>query len=349
VKILVTGGAGFIGSSFLCRILPRHPEHHFVNFDKLTYSANLLSLADVEHLPNYELVRGDIARGDDVRAVFAAKQPDAVIHFAAESHVDRSIVGPSEFIQTNIVGTFELLDAARAAWGRTPGRTFLHVSTDEVYGSLSAEGAFTETTRYDPSSPYSASKAASDHLVRAYSRTYGLPVKITNCSNNYGPRQFPEKLIPLMILNAVEGKRLPVYGKGENVRDWLFVDDHVEALWAVFERGRAGETYNVGGNAEMKNLDVVRAICAGVAKATGRADLERLIEFVPDRPGHDLRYAIDATKLAGELGWRPSESFASGLEKTIAWYLSNTRWVDSVRTGEYKRWLEQNYQGRRQA
>jgi dTDP-glucose 4,6-dehydratase len=343
VNILVTGGAGFIGSSFLNRVVPRHPEHHFVNFDKLTYAANLLSLADIADRPNYELVRGDIARADDVRAVFAAKRPDAVIHFAAESHVDRSIAGPGEFIQTNIVGTFELLDAARHAWGREPGKTFLHVSTDEVYGSLGDDGAFREDTRYDPSSPYSASKAASDHLVRAYGRTYGMAVKLTNCSNNYGPRQFPEKLVPLMILNAVSGKRLPVYGKGANVRDWLYVDDHAEALWTVFARGRAGETYNVGGNAEKQNLDVVRAIIAGVEQATGQTGLERLIEFVPDRPGHDLRYAIDASKIRDELGWRPTESFETGLGKTIAWYLANTAWVESIRTGDYQRWLEKNY------
>ena len=349
MKILVTGGAGFIGSNYLHILVPRHPEHQFVNFDKLTYAANLMSLEKAAACSNYKLVRGDIASQADVQAVFAAEKPDAVVHFAAESHVDRSIADPGAFIQTNIVGTFNLLEAARQLWGRGGPQIFHHVSTDEVYGSLGADGYFLETTRYDPSSPYSASKASSDHLVRAYARTYDMAIKLTNCSNNYGPRQFPEKLIPLMILNAAGGKPLPVYGKGANVRDWLFVDDHVEALWAVLLRGRPGETYNVGGNSERANLDVVRAICRGVAEATGKpaAEVEALITFVPDRPGHDLRYAIDASKLREELGWQPRETFESGLAKTIAWYLGNPAWVDAVRTGEYRRWLELNYDQRK--
>jgi dTDP-glucose 4,6-dehydratase len=349
MRILVTGGAGFIGSNYLHLLVPRHPEHQFINFDKLTYAANLMSLATAAACPNYKLVQGDIASVADVQAVFAAEKPDAVVHFAAESHVDRSIADPGAFIHTNIVGTFNLLEAARQLWGRGASQIFHHVSTDEVYGSLGPDGYFEETTRYDPSSPYSASKAASDHLVRAYARTYDMAIKLTNCSNNYGPRQFPEKLIPLMILNALGGKPLPVYGKGANVRDWLFVDDHVEALWAVLQRGRNGETYNVGGNSERTNMDVVKAICRGVAAATKKApaELEALITFVPDRPGHDLRYAIDASKLKDELGWQPQETFDSGLQKTIAWYLTNTAWVDAVRTGEYRRWLELNYDQRK--
>ncbi len=347
MNILVTGGAGFIGANFLDLFVPRHPEHRFVNVDKLTYAANLASLERVASADNYVLETVDIVDAQAVRAVFEAYRPDVVVHFAAESHVDRSIAGPRTFVETNVVGTFNLLEAARAIWSKGEG-LFHHVSTDEVYGSLPETGAFTETTRYDPSSPYSASKASSDHLVRAYHRTYGLPVKITNCSNNYGPFQFPEKLIPLMVLNAIEGKPLPVYGEGRNVRDWLFVTDHCEAIWAVLFGGRLGETYNIGGSGEVRNIDVVRSICALVAEETGRRveDLEALITFVEDRPGHDLRYAIDATKIRTELGWRPSETFASGLRKTVRWYLDNAAWVDRVRTGEYRRWIEQHYGAR---
>ena len=349
MRILVTGGAGFIGANFLNLMGPRCPEHRFVNADKLTYAANLDSLAEVALLPNYALERCDIADRAAVEAVFERHDPEVVVHFAAESHVDRSIAAPDAFIQTNIVGTFNLVDVCRRRWGKSEGRLFHHVSTDEVFGSLGEDGHFTEDSRYDPSSPYSASKAASDHLVRAYHRTFGLPVKLTNCSNNYGPRQFPEKLVPLMILNALGRKPLPVYGKGLNVRDWLYVDDHCEAIWRVIERGRMGETYNIGGRCERRNIDVVTSICDLVAEATGAsaAELRALMTFVADRPGHDLRYAIDAAKIEAELGWAPKETFESGMKKTIRWYLDNQAWVEKVRTGEYRRWIEQNYGDRK--
>jgi dTDP-glucose 4,6-dehydratase len=349
MNILVTGGAGFIGANFLNLSVPRAPQHRFVNADKLTYAANPRSLASIEALPNYELVQLDVADADAVDRLFASFRPDLVVHFAAESHVDRSILGPREFVRTNIEGTFVLLDACRRHWrGAEQGKRFHHVSTDEVYGSLGETGLFTEDTRYDPSSPYSASKAASDHLVRAFGRTYDLPFTITNCSNNYGPLQFPEKLVPLMILNALERKRLPIYGAGRNVRDWLYVGDHCEAIWAVLERGRLGETYNVGGHGELTNLEVVERICALVAEETGAplAELLALEEHVQDRPGHDLRYAIDSSKIERELGWKPAESFESGLRKTVRWYLSNEAWVESVRTGAYRAWIEQNYGAR---
>ncbi|MGF1469594.1 MAG: dTDP-glucose 4,6-dehydratase [Sandaracinaceae bacterium] len=346
MNILVTGGAGFIGANFLNLLVPHHPEHRFVNADKLTYAANPRSLEGLEGLANYTFARVDVADRDQVDALFAEQRPDVVVHFAAESHVDRSILGPGEFVRTNIEGTFVLLEACRRAWdGAFDGKRFHHVSTDEVYGSLGPKGLFTEETRYDPSSPYSASKASSDHLVRAYGRTYGLPFTLTNCSNNYGPYQFPEKLIPLMILNAVERKRLPIYGTGENVRDWLYVTDHAEAVWAVIERGTLGETYNIGGHNEMKNLDVVDRICHLVAEETG-ADVGEILglkEFVKDRPGHDLRYAIDATKIERELGWSPRETFDTGLRKTVRWYLDHDAWVEGVRTGAYRDWIEQNY------
>jgi dTDP-glucose 4,6-dehydratase len=351
--IVVTGGAGFIGSNFLQLVVPRRPDHRFVNVDKLTYAANLASLRGLEPLPNYALERVDVADRAALADVFARYRPDHVIHFAAESHVDRSIVEPGAFIQTNIVGTFNLLEACREAWrddAGTAGHVFHHVSTDEVFGSLALDAAtrFDETSRYAPSSPYSASKAASDHLVTAYHRTFGLPIKLTNCSNNYGPRQFPEKLVPLMILNAVAGDPLPVYGRGANVRDWLYVDDHCEAVWLVFERGAVGATYLVGGGAELSNLDTVRAICRVVADETGRdpGALEALIRFVADRPGHDLRYAIDPGKITRELGWRPRESFETGLRKTVRWYLANPEWVASIRTGAYREWLARNYDAR---
>lgn len=346
MNIIVTGGAGFIGANFLNLMVPRFPEHRFVNIDALTYAANLLSI-QVADRPNYAFERVDITDRGAVDDVFARVEPDLVVHFAAESHVDRSIHAPKTFVQTNVVGTLNLLEAFRAL-PDVARRMFHHVSTDEVYGSLGPDGWFTESTAYDPSSPYSASKAASDHLVRAYHRTYGLPVRITNCSNNYGPYQFPEKLIPLMILNAVEGRPLPVYGRGENVRDWLFVEDHCEAIWLVIERGRVGATYNIGARNERRNIDVVHAICDIVADETGRsaAELRDLITFVPDRPGHDLRYAIDPRLVEEECGFAPRETFESGLRRTVRFYLENRAWVDSVRTGEYRSWIERNYSER---
>lgn len=342
--VWVTGGAGFIGSAFLLRHVPRSTKHRFVNVDKLTYAANLKSLESIADRPNYVLERVDICDADAVDGLFRKYEPELVVHFAAESHVDRSIVGPREFLRTNVEGTFNLLESARKAW--KPGQgLFHHVSTDEVFGSLGDEGFFTETTRYDPSSPYSASKAASDHLVRAWARTYKMDVKITNCSNNYGPKQFPEKLVPLMILNCLERKPLPIYGKGLNVRDWLYVTDHCEAIWAVIENGKVGETYNVGGHNEKRNIEVVRAIADAVARETGVdvAELRALETYVTDRPGHDLRYAIDPSKLADELGWKPKETFETGLAKTVRWYLDNGAWVDAIRTGEYRSWIEKNY------
>ena len=344
MKVLVTGGAGFIGANFLNLLVPRHPEHQFVNLDKLTYAANLGSVADVATADNYALEVVDICDFEGIDRVFTTHKPDVVVHFAAESHVDRSISGPRAFIRTNIEGTFNLLEACRKHW--EPGQGLFHpVSTDEVYGSLGDTGMFVETTRYDPSSPYSASKASSDHLVRAYARTFKLRTRITNCSNNYGPYQFPEKLIPLMVLNAVEGKPLPVYGEGLNVRDWLYVTDHCEAIWRVIEKGVDGETYNIGGNNEVRNIDVVKRICAEVAEAQGKSpsELESLITYVKDRPGHDLRYAIDATKIENELGWKPAETFDTGLRKTVRWYLESDEWVQQVRTGEYRKWIEKNY------
>ena len=327
MRILVTGGAGFIGSNFLRLFVPKYPEHTFINLDKLTYAANLDNLIDIEKAKNYYFEQADIADYPRVQEIFKKYSPDIVVHFAAESHVDRSIVGPADFIHTNIIGTFHLLEACREHWKDKEGKLFHHVSTDEVYGTLGKTGYFTEESRYDPSSPYSASKASSDHLVRAYYRTYGLPVKITNCSNNYGPYQFPEKLIPLMILNALEGKPLPVYGQGENVRDWLYVEDHCRAIWLVIQKGRVGETYNIGGNNEWKNINIVYKICEILGEELGRDPMEfkRLITFVPDRPGHDLRYAIDSTKIRAELGWKPQETFETGLRKTVKWYLETLR------------------------
>jgi dTDP-glucose 4,6-dehydratase len=344
MKILVTGGAGFIGSNFLNLLVPRLTEHTFVNADALTYAANLRNLVGIENQPNYVFERLDIGDFDAVMGVFEKYQPELVVHFAAESHVDRSISGPRAFLRANVEGTFNLIEACRALWKPGSG-LFHHVSTDEVYGSLGSEGFFTEETRYDPSSPYSASKAASDHLVRAYVRTFKLNAKITNCSNNYGPYQFPEKLIPLIISNIVDRKPLPVYGRGENVRDWLYVTDHCEAIWRVIERGKPGETYNIGGMNEKKNIDVVRKLIQIVAEETGASEQELLglITFVTDRPGHDLRYAIDASKLERELDWKPRETFESGMRKTVQWYLENTAWSAEVRTGDYRKWIEQNY------
>jgi len=344
MKIVVTGGAGFIGSNFLNLLVPRHPEHTFVNVDVLTYAANLKNLSAIDKAPNYAFERVDIADFEAVDAVFKKHTPELVVHFAAESHVDRSIKGPRAFIRANIEGTFNLLEACRAHW--KPGfGLFHHVSTDEVYGSLDDGGLFTEETRYDPSSPYSASKAASDHLVRAYARTFKLATKVTNCSNNYGPLQFPEKLIPLMINNILERKPLPVYGKGENVRDWLYVTDHCEAIWTVIQKGKVGDTYNIGGFNELKNIDVVHKLIRVVSEETGAPEQEllKLITYVTDRPGHDLRYAIDATKLERELGWKPKETFETGFRKTVRWYLENRAWVEEVRSGDYRKWIDQNY------
>jgi dTDP-glucose 4,6-dehydratase len=348
MNILVTGGAGFIGSNFLNTFVPRHPQHSFLCLDKLTYAGNPLSLVEIENAQNFSLEVGDIADAVHVTRVFNDYRPDVVVHFAAETHVDRSILDPGEFVRTNVVGTLQLLNACKASWKTGSSQRFHHVSTDEVYGSLTDDGAFTEDNRYDPSSPYAASKAASDHLVRAFHRTYGLPVTITNCSNNYGPRQAPEKLIPLTLLNAVEGRELPVYGTGGNRRDWLYVEDHCEAVWAVIERGKVGQTYNVGGGEERANIDVVRTICEVVAERTGRpaADVLGLIRFVEDRPGHDWRYAVDASKLQRELGWQPKMRLATGLARTISWYLDNPAWVKAVRAGEHQKWIETNYDRR---
>jgi dTDP-glucose 4,6-dehydratase len=342
--ILVTGGAGFIGSCFV-RQCVRERVARVINLDKLTDAGNLDSLAPVMEEPGHVFVRADVADRAAVEEVFAEHRPAAVVHFAAESHVDRSIDGPAEFLRTNVQGTFHLLDAARHYVGGLPEAQqrafrFLHVSTDEVYGSLGPEGRFTETSPYDPSSPYSASKAAADHFARAYHRTYGLPVIVTNCSNNYGPYQFPEKLVPLMILNAIEGKPLPVYGDGGNVRDWLYVEDHCEALRGVLLAGRPGETYNIGGNCEMRNLEVVETICRVVDQlrpGLPHAPCRKLMRFVTDRPGHDRRYAIDAAKIEHELGWRPRHDFESGLRATVAWYLDHPQWVERVQTGTYQR------------
>jgi len=345
MKILITGGAGFIGANFLHALVPRHPEHSFLNVDRLTYAANPLSLEGLARHPNYAFEQVDIAEEGAIARLVARWRPEAVVHFAAESHVDRSIAGPREFLRTNVEGTYHLLEACRAAWRPGTG-LFHHVSTDEVYGSLGESGAFTEQTRYDPSSPYSASKAASDHLVRAWHRTFGLPVKITNCSNNYGPMQFPEKLIPLMILNALERAPLPIYGDGRNVRDWLYVADHCRAVWAVMGAGSIGATYNVGGGEELSNLEVVDRVCAAVARETGAplAELLALRTFVADRPGHDLRYAMDAARIRGELGWRPVESFDSGLRATVRWYLDNDEWVGQARASpEHRRWMHSHY------
>jgi dTDP-glucose 4,6-dehydratase len=349
--ILVTGGAGFIGSNFVLAWVEA-TGRPVVNLDALTYAGNPASLESLQSDERHLLVHGDICEAELVGSLLREHRPRAIVHFAAESHVDRSIVAPDAFIRTNVQGTFTLLEQAKSYWSGLPEADrkafrFLHVSTDEVYGSLgAADPAFCETTPYAPNSPYAASKAASDHLVRAYYHTFGMPVLTTNCSNNYGPFQFPEKLIPLMILNAVDGKPLPVYGDGDNVRDWLFVGDHCAAIRAVLERGRVGETYNIGGNSERKNLDVVLAICDLLDEMrpdTRLGSRRKLIAFVKDRPGHDRRYAIDASKIARELNWTPAEPFESGLRRTVRWYLDHPDWVENVRTGAYLRWIEQNY------
>lgn len=346
MRVLVTGGAGFIGSAVVLNLLAR-PGVSVVNVDKLTYAANLTSLAGAAGLPSYAFEQADICDASTMAAIFERYSPNAVMHLAAESHVDRSIDSPAAFIETNILGTSTLLDAAYRYWSRLEGATrdafrFLHISTDEVFGDLDAdEAAFTEDTRYSPSSPYAASKASSDHLVRAWHRTYGLPVLVTNCSNNYGPRHFPEKLVPLMIINALSGKPLPVYGDGSNIRDWLYVEDHARALIEVLLRGRIGETYMIGGNSECANIDLVRAICAELevqapVKPAHVAQYADLISFVPDRPGHDRRYAVDPTKIERELGWAPSETIRTGLGKTIAWFLGNRQWWEGILDGTYK-------------
>ncbi len=346
--ILVTGGAGFIGANFILDWLAAEREP-VVNLDKLTYAGNPANLASVASDPRYVFVRGDIGDRALVAQLLARHRPRAIINFAAESHVDRSIRGPAAFIDSNVVATFALIDTVKEWWlgedaAARGSFRFLHVSTDEVYGSLaSGDPAFSESTAYAPNSPYSASKAASDHLVRAYHHTFGLPTLTTNCSNNYGPRQFPEKLIPLMIVNAVAGKPLPVYGDGQNVRDWLYVGDHCAAVRAVLARGRVGETYNIGGNAEMKNLDVVRTICELLSELAPGRDYAKQITFVADRPGHDRRYAIDATKIRREIGWQPGETFASGMRRTLAWYFDNPQWLADVTSGEYRQWVARHY------
>jgi dTDP-glucose 4,6-dehydratase len=355
-SILITGGCGFIGSNFVRLALKKLPGSRLVNLDKLTYAGNPRSLADIEGDPRYRFVRGDICDGELVNQLFAEERIDTVVHFAAESHVDRSISGPAEFIRTNIVGTFTLLEAARKAWLSDPSpltphpSRFLHVSTDEVYGSLGDTGLFTEATPYDPRSPYSASKASSDHLVSAYHHTYGLPTLVTNCSNNYGPFHFPEKLIPLIINNALNGKELPVYGDGKNVRDWLYVVDHCRAILTVLQRGRVGQTYNIGGNNEKQNIEVVQTICdlldAKVGLLAGGQPRRSLIRFVKDRPGHDQRYAIDASKIKTELGWEPSLTFEEGIRHTIDWYLSNPEWVAGVADGSYQEYYDRMYGNR---
>lgn len=351
-SILVTGGAGFIGSAII-RFLIKETDYMVINLDALTYAGNIGTVSKIAKSQRYRFVHGDIRDRELLEKVFREHRPDAVMHLAAESHVDRSIADPSAFIETNIIGTYNLLEVARTYWKELPDSErnkfrFHHVSTDEVYGSLGSEGAFTESSPYMPNSPYSASKASADHLVRAWHHTYGLPVVTSNCSNNYGPYQLPEKLIPFMVLNAVNGKPLPVYGTGDNSRDWLYVEDHVHALLLVMEHGRIGETYNIGGLTEKSNIEVVQSICAilDLIQPDTEGPYERLITFVKDRPGHDLRYAINASKIETELGWRPKESFETGLEKTVRWYLENPAWVKCIQTGNYYDWLNTNYGNR---
>ena len=344
--VLVTGGAGFIGSHVIRQFVEKYPDYKIINLDKLTYAGNLENLKDVEDKPNYEFVKGDIYDAEFLDDLFSKNEIDGIIHLAAESHVDRSITDPNEFIKTNIVGTVNLLNVAKKYWeGNFKDKLFYHVSTDEVYGSLGDEGYFTEETSYDPRSPYSASKASSDHLVRAYYNTYGFPIVITNCSNNYGPNQFPEKLIPLFINNIRTNKNLPVYGKGENIRDWLYVVDHARAIDLVFHEGTIGDTYNIGGDNEWKNIDLIRKLCELMNEKLGRQPgaSEQLITFVKDRAGHDMRYAIDSSKIKDELGWKQTVNFEQGLSKTIDWYLSNDEWLKHVLTGEYEEYYKKQY------
>ena len=342
----MTGGAGFIGSHLVTLLVKKYPEYKIVNLDKLTYAGNLENLKEIEQAPNYLFVKGDIVDGAFIKELFQEFQFDGVIHLAAESHVDRSITNPMSFIETNIVGTVNLLNAARDIWEDKTDKLFYHVSTDEVYGSLGDEGFFVESTAYDPRSPYSASKASSDHLVRAYHHTYGLPILVSNCSNNYGPYQFPEKLIPLMINNIKHNKTLPIYGDGKYTRDWLWVGDHASAIDCIFHNGKVGETYNIGGNNEWKNIDLVHQLCDVMDELLERpvGEARKLITFVKDRPGHDRRYAIDATKLKEELNWEPSIQAEEGLRMTASWYLENSEWLENVTSGAYQKYYEQQYQ-----
>lgn len=347
-KILITGGAGFIGSHVVRLFVNKYPDYHIVNLDKLTYAGNLENLKDIEEASNYQFVQGDIVDSEFILELFKEHQFDGVIHLAAESHVDRSIENPMEFVVTNVIGTVTLLNAAKAIWGSFEGKRFYHISTDEVYGALGNEGMFYEDTAYDPHSPYSASKASSDHFVRAYADTYNMPVVISNCSNNYGANQFPEKLLPLMINNIRHNKPLPVYGEGLNVRDWLWVEDHAKAIDEIYHKGKNGETYNIGGHNEWKNIDLVHLLCNVMDRKLGKepGTSSKLITFVTDRAGHDLRYAIDATKIKNELGWEPSITFEQGLEITVDWYLENQEWLDHVTSGEYRNYYEQQYENR---
>ncbi len=345
-KILITGGAGFIGSHVVRRFVTKYPNYSVYNLDALTYAGNLENISDIENHPNYTFIKGDITDAEFIEQLFQKHQFDGVLHLAAESHVDRSISDPLAFVKTNVIGTMNLLNSAKAIWnGKSEGKRFYHISTDEVYGSLGSTGLFTETTAYDPNSPYSASKASSDHFVRAYGETYGLPYVITNCSNNYGPNHFPEKLIPLFIKNIINKKSLPVYGDGKYTRDWLYVEDHAVAIDLVFHEGKNHETYNIGGFNEWQNIDLVKLLCNQMDNKLGRdeGESEALITYVKDRPGHDLRYAIDASKINKELGWKPSVTFEQGLEKTIDWYLSNEAWLKNVTSGDYLKYYESQY------